>query len=133
MGEGGNDIVAGFDGNDLIAGGSGINYLAGGRGNDRIVIEGGQTYAAGGPGADVFFLGRKATGGAAPLGITEIFDFRPGVDRLALPPQLGDARAILRGARAQGSGTMIPLGPNASVLLRGVRPNQLREDSLAQR
>ena len=133
FGEGGNDIVAGFDGNDLIAGGSGINYLAGGRGNDRIVIEGGQTYAAGGPGADVFYLGRKAAGGAAPLGITEIFDFRPGVDRLALPPQLGDPRAILRGARAQGSGTLIPLGPSASVLLRGVRPNQIREDSLAQR
>jgi hypothetical protein len=131
LGEGGNDIVAGFDGDDLIAGGPGINYLAGGRGNDRIVIEGGQTYAAGGPGADVFFLGRKATGGAAPLGVAEIFDFRPGIDRLSLPQQLGDPRAILRGARAQGSGTLIPLGPRASVLLRGVRPNQLRADSLA--
>jgi len=133
LGEGGNDILAGFDGNDLIAGGSGINYLAGGRGNDRIVIEGGQTYAAGGPGADVFFLGRKATGGAAPLGVAEIFDFRPGLDRLALPPQLGDPRTLLRRAQARGSSTLIPLGPNASVLLRGVRPNQLRDDSLALR
>jgi len=57
-------------------------------------------------------------------------DVRP---RAARPPQLGDARSVLRGARAQGTGTLIPLGPNASVLLRGVRPNQLREDSLAMR
>ena len=133
LGEGGNDIVAGLDGDDLIAGGGGINYLAGGRGNDRIVIEGGETYAAGGPGADVFFLGRKAVGGPAPLGIAEIFDFQPGIDRLALPQPLGDPRQVLRGARASGSGTLIPLGPRASVLLRGVRPNQLREDSLAMR
>ncbi len=133
MGVGGNNIVAGFDGNDLVAGGPGISFLAGGRGNDRIVIEGTLTYAAGGPGADVFFLGRRASGGAAPVGVSEIFDFTPGTDRLALPPQLGDPRAILRGARAQGSGTLIPLGNRASVLLRGVRPNQLREDSLAQR
>ncbi len=133
LGEGGNDIVAGFDGNDLVAGGLGINYLAGGRGNDRIVIEGGETYAAGGPGADVFFFGRKAAGGPAPIGVTEIFDFQPGIDRLALPQQLGDPRAVLRAARAKGSGTLIPLGPRGSILLRGVRPNQLREDSLAQR
>ncbi len=133
LGEGGNDILAGLDGDDLVAGGEGFNYLAGGRGNDRIVIEGGETYAAGGPGADVFFFGRKAAGGPAPLGITEIFDFKPGVDRLALPQQLGDPRAVLRGARAQGSGTLIPLGRNAAILLRGVRPNQLRADSLALR
>ena len=133
LGNGGNDIVAGFDGDDLVAGGTGINYLAGGRGNDLIVIEGGQTYAAGGPGADVFFIGRLATGGAAPIGQSEIFDFRPGADRLALPPQLGDARALLRGARAVGSSTLIPLGNRGSVLLRGVRPGQLREDSLAMR
>ena len=132
LGEGGNDIVAGFDGDDLVAGGPGVNYLAGGRGNDRIVIEGGETYAAGGPGADMFFFGRKAVGGAAPLGYTEIFDFQPGVDRLALPQQLGDPNAVLRRARAQGSGTLIPLGPRSGLLLRGVRPNQLRADSLAR-
>ena len=133
MGEGGNDIVAGFDGDDLVAGGGGINYLAGGRGNDRVVIEGGTTYAAGGPGADVFFIGRLAKGGAAPVGVSEIFDFRVGTDRLALPPQLGDPRALLRGSRAVGSGTMIPLGQGGSVLLRGVRPSDLRADSLAMK
>lgn len=132
-GVGGNNIIAGFDGDDLIAGGTGISFLAGGRGNDRIVIEGALTYAAGGPGADVFFFGRKAQGGAAGVGVSEIFDFTPGTDRLSLPPQLGDPRRILSGARAQGSGTLIPLGNRASILLRGVRPNQLREDSLASR
>ena len=128
-----NDIIAGFDGDDLVAGGDGYNFLAGGRGQDRIVIEGGYTWAAGGPGADVFFIGRKATGGPAPIGRSQITDFKPGVDRLALPQQLGDPIALLRGARAMRGGTLIPLGPQGSVYLKGVRPADLRADSLASR
>ncbi len=131
-GNGGNDIIAGLDGNDTIAGGLGFNLLAGGRGDDRIVAEGGITIAAGGPGADIFYMGRKAEGGPAPLGRLEIVDFRPGTDRLAMPPG-SDAAAILRGARATKAGTLIPLGQGGSILLRGVRPGQVRADSLAMR
>ncbi len=133
LGEDGNDIVAGLDGNDTIAGGLGFNLLAGGRGDDRIVAEGGITIAAGGPGADTFYVGRKAEGGPAPLGRLEIVDFRPGTDRIALPPSLRDHAAVLRRARAVGAGTLIPLGKGASILLRGVKPGALRADSLAMR
>jgi len=111
----------GTDRNDLMAGSNQA---------DTLMAEGGNDIVAGFDGDDLIAGG---TGGPAPLGVAEIFDFQPGVDRLALPPQLGDSRAVLRGARAQGSGTLIPLGPRASVLLRGVRPSQLRDDSLAQR
>ncbi len=133
LGEGGNDILAGLDGNDTIAGGLGFNLLAGGRGDDRIVAEGGITIAAGGPGADIFYVGRRAEGGPAPLGRLEIVDFRPGIDRLALPPALHDHAAILRRARATKAGTVISLGKGASILLRGVKPGALRADSLAMR
>ena len=133
LGEAGNDIIAGLDGNDTIAGGLGFNLLAGGRGDDRIVAEGGITIAAGGPGADIFYVGRLAEGGPAPLGRLEIIDFRPGADRLALPPSLRDHPAVLRGAKAVKAGTLIPLGKGASILLRGVKPRDLRADTLAMR
>jgi len=133
LGGGGNNIVAGLDGDDTIAGGPGFNLLAGGRGDDRIVAEGGITIAAGGPGADTFYVGRRAAGGPAPVGRLEIVDFRPGTDRLALPPTLRDPAAILRGARATKGGTVISLGKGGSILLRGVRPGDLRADSLAMR
>jgi len=134
LGGGGNDIVAGLDGDDTVAGGGGFNLLSGGRGDDRIVAEGGITVAAGGPGADTFYTGRLATGGPAPVGRLEIVDFRPGTDRLAFPPSLGDPAAVLRGARADKAGTLIPLGKGGgSILLRGVRPGDVRADSLAMR
>jgi len=133
LGGGGNDIIAGLDGNDTIAGGDGFNLLAGGRGDDRIVAEGGITIAAGGPGADTFYTGRRAEGGPAPLGRLEIVDFRPGTDRLALPPAMRDPAAALRGARAVKGGTLISLGQGGSILLRGVQPRDLRADSLAMR
>ena len=97
------------------------------------MAEGGITIAAGGPGADTFYMGRRAEGGPAPLGRLEIVDFRPGIDRLALPPGLRDPAAILRGTRATKAGALIPLGQGGSILLRGVRPGQLRADMLAMR
>lgn len=133
LGEGGNDILAGLDNDDVIAGGTGFNLISGGRGADQIVLEGGTDIVAGGPGADVFYFGRKATGGAAPLGIVDIVDFRPGEDRLALPPAAGDPMALLRGAKKVRQGVMISLGNGASILLRGVRPEQMRREMLAQR
>ncbi len=133
LGEGGNDIIAGLDGDDTLAGGLGFNLISGGRGNDRIVAEGGVTIAAGGPGADVFYVGRKASGGAAPLGRLEIVDFKPGTDRLALPPGARDASAFLRAATATQGGTLIPVGSGGTILLRGVKPADLRADSIAMR
>jgi len=134
LGGDGNDILAGQGGDDTLAGGSGFNLLSGGRGDDRLVAEGGITLAAGGPGADTFYVGRRATGGPAPLGRLEITDFTPGTDRLSLPPALGDARAVLRGARAVAAGTLIPLGQGGgSILLRGVAPGAVRADSFAMR
>jgi len=133
LGGAGNDILAGLEGDDTLGSGGGFDMLAGGRGNDRIVAEGGIVVAAGGPGADTFYTGRKATGGPAPIGRLEIVDFVPGTDRLAFPPSLGDPAAVLRGARVDKAGTVIPLGKGGSILLRGVRPGDLRAGSLAMR
>ncbi len=133
LGGGGNDILAGLDGDDTLASGTGFDLLAGGRGDDRIVAEGGIVIAAGGPGADTFYVGRRVQGGPAPLGRLEIVDFVPGTDRLSLPPPLGTPAGILRGARASGTDTLIPLGSAGSILLRGIAPTALRPDSIAMR
>lgn len=85
--------MSGDAGNDTISGDSGENIILGGAGDDRIIIESGGSTLTGGEGQDVFqFNFTQATSDTEDppsiddlgIAITEITDFQPGEDRIAI-------------------------------------------------
>ena len=88
----GNDSLLGENGNDTLNDSLGENAIAGGAGDDRLVVETGGSTLTGGAGRDIFQLNFKEQSDTVEassieeLGITisEITDFEPGEDRIAI-------------------------------------------------
>ena len=97
----GDDSLSGQDGNDTLSDILGANTIAGGAGDDRLIVESGGSTLTGGEGRDIFQLNFTAQSDASEasnieeLGITisEITDFQPGEDRIAIQG-LGGTEAL---------------------------------------
>lgn len=111
-GQAGVDRLNGLGGNDISQGGKGADILRGNEGED--LLYGGQdgdTYH-GGSGSDWFGLERGA-------GFDRILDFQRGVDRLGL---LGGIAVRRLTFAWQDNGTIVSLGKDPLVWIKGVRP-----------
>lgn len=73
-GLGGDDQLAGLKGDDRLVGGAGNDQMQGGRGKDRFVFSATPNYPAG--------LNRVFSQDA--IGVDEITDFQPGIDKIVL-------------------------------------------------
>lgn len=88
----GNDRLAGREGNDTLSDTSGENIFDGGAGDDRLIVTSGGSTLTGGAGKDIFqFNFTSETEGENPpdledlgIAISQITDFEPGEDRIAL-------------------------------------------------
>lgn len=147
-GGGGNDRLAGGDGGDRIVGGRGRDIAFGGEGDDLLIGAGDADRLNGGGGADTLRGGagndmlRGGTeddlllgGGGADRfqfetggGDDRVADFAAGVDRLDLSRVEGATAFGDLTLQRESGDTRIALGDDASVLLVGVRPNELSAD-----
>lgn len=88
----GNDALTGGDGNDVLSDIEGENAISGEAGDDRLIVRSGGSTLAGGAGSDIFQLNftpesdTAETPSIEELGIiiSEITDFQPGEDRIAI-------------------------------------------------
>ena len=104
----GNDELSGGAGNDTISGGSGENIISGDDGDDRLIVEDGGSTLTGGAGRDIFQINLSqdtpeeiSTQEIQTLNLedirqtlTEIADFVPGEDRIAIQG-VQDIRAVI--------------------------------------
>jgi Ca2+-binding RTX toxin-like protein len=95
----------GTSGNDTLTGSAWNDTLAGGAGNDTLT---------GNAGSDTFVF-------RAGLGQDTVTDFTPGQDVLDVRDGIfADAAAALAAATASGSGILITIDANNTILLQGV-------------
>ncbi|WP_448187233.1 PQQ-dependent sugar dehydrogenase [Azospirillum sp. sgz301742] len=125
LGNTGNDVLLGNRGadtlfggrdDDVLFGGVGDDALFGDDGNDRLSGDSGNDTMTGGGGADLFAF---ALGSGQD--VIADFDFAAG-DRLALPAGMGWT------VTARGGEAVVAFSDTDSVLLRGVRPEQVGAD-----
>lgn len=119
-GGGGIDLLYGDQGDDHLKGGAAGDFLYGGLGRDRLEGGEGGDYLKGHKGADTFVLDG--------YGDDRIADFKIGEDRLAIRAGAGlpTAQHLIDTATAhEGGGTVLHLGPHATVVLDGVSVDHL--------
>ena len=104
-----------------LEGNDGANRITSGDGTQALAGHGGDDTLTGGGGADSFTV-------FAGDGHDVITDFEPGLDRLVLWQAVpGGAAALLAGATHDGADTVLHLGPDQTVTLRGLAPGELSE------
>ena len=103
----GPDLIIGYDGNDHIRGGAGDDYIRAGIGNDYNVD--------GGPGADIFEIGRET-------GALRIVNFEKGIDRFLLTDGLTFADLIRYGSQIGERQTVKIQGETGATATRVTLP-----------
>lgn len=120
----GQDTMYGDDGDDYFAGGDGDDSIFGGAGDDTIISGPGEDRVTGGSGADQFVFNHLLGSGT-----TEITDFLPGVDDLALRGHPGiDGLSGLNPTDLSG-GVLLAYG-NHTIILEGVSASELSNGDL---
>ncbi|QYZ71238.1 CAP domain-containing protein [Neotabrizicola shimadae] len=109
IGNSGANTISGQGGNDTLLGSGGNDVLLGGRGNDRLV---------GGPGRDTFVFGPD-------MGIDEVSDFSPTLDRLRLDDVIWGAghsaqSLVSTFAEVTARGVLFDFDPSNQILLVGL-------------
>jgi len=134
-GEDGNDVVFAANGNDLMFGGAGSDTLYGSSGHDTLIAGPGRDELFGGSGNDLLVAGGTGdllSGGIGAdrfhfradfAGQATVVDFNRRFDLLSFDDSLTRADLSLN---AQAGGVLVSWA-GASVLLEGVRPDQLSD------
>lgn len=118
-GSGGTDLLFGGSGPTTLIAGTGNDYLFAGKGATTFIDNAGNDYMKGGPTADTFTFTDVNSGHDVIVG------FKAGEDVLKIASNLNgngitSAADLVSGASVVNGSTVLHLGPNQDVTIRGV-------------